>query len=62
MWQFLAVIYLVGIGLLLKIGPVSQIYMLAIPVLAALLLGLAAGLVDAGADDHCAVPARSQSR
>ena len=39
-WQFLAVIYLVGIGLLLKIGPVSQIYMLAIPVLAALLLGL----------------------
>ena len=39
-WQFLAVIYIVGIGLLLKIGPVSQIYLLAIPVLASLLLGL----------------------
>ena len=40
-WQFLAVIYIVGVGpLLLKIGPVSQIYLLAIPVLAALLLGL----------------------
>ncbi|OYO32060.1 bifunctional diguanylate cyclase/phosphodiesterase [Janthinobacterium sp. PC23-8] len=39
-WQFLAVTYLIGIGLLLKIGAVSQIYLLAIPVLAALLLGL----------------------
>ena len=39
-WQFLAVIFIVALGLLLKIGPVSQIYMLAIPVLAALLLGL----------------------
>ena len=39
-WQFLAVIYIVGVGLLLKIGPVSQIYLLAIPVLASLLLGL----------------------
>ncbi|MGK5025197.1 putative bifunctional diguanylate cyclase/phosphodiesterase [Janthinobacterium sp. RB2R34] len=38
--QFLGVTYIVGIGLLLKIGPVSQIYMMVIPVLAALLLGL----------------------
>jgi diguanylate cyclase (GGDEF)-like protein len=38
--NFLAVAFLVGVGLLLKIGPVSQIYLMAIPVLAALLLGL----------------------
>ena len=39
-YNFLAVAFVVGVGLLLKIGPVSQIYLLAIPVLAALLLGL----------------------
>nr|WP_281431304.1 EAL domain-containing protein [Janthinobacterium lividum] len=39
-WQFLIVAYLVGVGLLLKIGPVSQIYMMLMPVLAALLLGM----------------------
>ncbi|MDN2710884.1 EAL domain-containing protein [Janthinobacterium sp. SUN118] len=39
-WQFLIVAYLVGVGLLLKIGPVSQIYMMIMPVLAALLLGM----------------------
>ncbi|WP_311197591.1 putative bifunctional diguanylate cyclase/phosphodiesterase [Rugamonas brunnea] len=38
-WHFLGVIYVVGVGLLLKVGPISQIYLLAIPVLAALLLG-----------------------
>jgi diguanylate cyclase (GGDEF)-like protein/PAS domain S-box-containing protein len=38
--NFLAVAFVVGIGLLLKVGPVSQIYLMAIPVLAALLLGL----------------------
>ncbi|PHV05632.1 diguanylate cyclase [Janthinobacterium sp. BJB412] len=38
--NFLAVAYLVGVVLLLKIGPVSQIYLMAIPLLAALLLGL----------------------
>ncbi|MBA5690391.1 putative bifunctional diguanylate cyclase/phosphodiesterase [Rugamonas apoptosis] len=38
-WHFLSVIYVVGVGLLLKVGPISQIYLLAIPVLAALLLG-----------------------
>ena len=39
-WQFLIVAYLVGVGLLMKIGPVSQIYMMLMPVLAALLLGM----------------------
>ncbi|WP_243420113.1 EAL domain-containing protein [Janthinobacterium sp. 78] len=39
-WQFLIVAYLVGVGLLLKIGPVSQIYIMLMPVLAALLLGM----------------------
>ncbi|WP_426073179.1 putative bifunctional diguanylate cyclase/phosphodiesterase [Janthinobacterium sp. DSP2-3-3] len=39
-WQLLIVAYLVGVGLLLKIGPVSQIYMMLMPVLAALLLGM----------------------
>ncbi|STR18629.1 Cyclic di-GMP phosphodiesterase Gmr [Janthinobacterium lividum] len=39
-WQFLIVAYLVGVGLLIKIGPVSQIYMMLMPVLAALLLGM----------------------
>ncbi|MFS2137112.1 putative bifunctional diguanylate cyclase/phosphodiesterase [Duganella sp. Dugasp56] len=38
--NFLAVAFIVGIALLLKVGPVSQIYLMAIPVLAALLLGL----------------------
>ncbi|MBJ7312781.1 EAL domain-containing protein [Rugamonas sp. CCM 8940] len=38
--NFLAVAFLIGVVLLLKIGPVSQIYLMAIPVLAALLLGL----------------------
>jgi diguanylate cyclase (GGDEF)-like protein len=39
-FNFLAVAFVVGVCLLLKIGPVSQIYLMAIPVLAALLLGL----------------------
>ena len=38
--NFLAVAFGVGIALLLKVGPVSQIYLMAVPVLAALLLGL----------------------
>ncbi|MBP1206249.1 diguanylate cyclase (GGDEF)-like protein [Duganella sp. 1411] len=38
--NFLAVAFVVGVGLLLKVGPVSQIYLMAVPVLAALLLGL----------------------
>ena len=39
-FYFLAVAFVVGVGLLLKVGPVSQIYLMAVPVLAALLLGL----------------------
>jgi diguanylate cyclase (GGDEF)-like protein len=38
--HFLVIAFMVGIALLLKVGPVSQIYLMAIPVLAALLLGL----------------------
>nr|WP_229224105.1 bifunctional diguanylate cyclase/phosphodiesterase [Duganella sp. SG902] len=38
--NFLAVAFAVGLALLLKVGPVSQIYLMAVPVLAALLLGL----------------------
>ena len=38
--NFLAVAFLIGVGLMLTVGPVSQIYLLAVPVLAALLLGL----------------------
>ncbi|SFU73108.1 PAS domain S-box-containing protein/diguanylate cyclase (GGDEF) domain-containing protein [Pseudoduganella namucuonensis] len=42
--NFLAVTFLVGIGLMVKIGPLSQIYLVAVPMLAALLLGLRAGM------------------
>ena len=38
--NFLSVAFVVGIALLLKVGPVSQIYLMGVPVLAALLLGL----------------------
>nr|WP_315252057.1 EAL domain-containing protein [uncultured Duganella sp.] len=38
--HFIGVAYLVGLALLIKVGPVSQIYLMAVPVLAALLLGL----------------------
>ncbi|MES2127705.1 MAG: EAL domain-containing protein, partial [Pseudomonadota bacterium] len=37
--NFLAVTFIVGVALMIKVGPISQIYLLAIPVLAALLLG-----------------------
>ncbi|RFP09999.1 MULTISPECIES: bifunctional diguanylate cyclase/phosphodiesterase [unclassified Duganella] len=46
--NFLMVAFVVGIGLLLKVGPVSQIYLMAIPVLAALLLGLKPALWTLG--------------
>ena len=36
--------YLVGVGLLVTVGPVSQIYLMAIPLMAALLLGLRASV------------------
>ncbi len=38
--NFLAVAFIVGLALLLKVGPVAQIYLGAVPILAALLLGL----------------------
>src|SRR5688500_15422883 len=37
--NFLAVIFLVGVGLMLTVGPVSQIFLMAPPVLAVVLLG-----------------------
>lgn len=39
-WNFLCIVYSVGVFFLFKVGPVSQIYLMAVPVLAALLLGL----------------------
>jgi diguanylate cyclase (GGDEF)-like protein/PAS domain S-box-containing protein len=44
--HFLVVAFMVGIALMLKVGPVSQIYLMAIPVLAALLLGLRPALLS----------------
>jgi diguanylate cyclase (GGDEF)-like protein len=38
--NFLLMAFLFGIGLMLKIGAVSQIYLMAVPILAALLVGL----------------------
>ena len=43
--NFLAVAFVVGLALLIKVGPVSQIYLMAVPVLAALLLGLRPAMV-----------------
>ncbi|MBR7747165.1 EAL domain-containing protein [Undibacterium sp. BYS107W] len=39
-WNFLFIVYGVGVFFLFKVGPVSQIYLMAVPVLTALLLGL----------------------
>jgi diguanylate cyclase (GGDEF)-like protein/PAS domain S-box-containing protein len=47
--NFLAIIYLIGVGLMLTVGPVSQIYLVAAPVLAAVLLGVAPALWALGA-------------
>lgn len=44
---FCFTIYLVSIGLLLGVGPISQIYLFAFSVMTALLLGLRAGLFSA---------------
>ncbi|MGJ7914131.1 putative bifunctional diguanylate cyclase/phosphodiesterase [Massilia sp. LXY-6] len=43
--NFLAILYLVGIGLMLTIGPVSQIFLMALPVLGVVLLGMRPALV-----------------
>ncbi len=42
--NFLAIIYMVAIGLMMKVGPVSQNYLMAPPVMAAILLGTAPAL------------------
>jgi len=39
-WIFCALIYLLGFSFLFTVGPVSQIYLMAFPVMTALLLGL----------------------
>ncbi|CAN5892275.1 hypothetical protein BH11PSE12_BH11PSE12_11570 [soil metagenome] len=39
-WNFVGLLYLLGIFFLLKVGPVSQIYLMAYPVMTALLIGL----------------------
>ncbi|GGY61823.1 putative bifunctional diguanylate cyclase/phosphodiesterase [Pseudoduganella albidiflava] len=38
-YNFLAMLYLLGVALMLTVGPISQVYLLAPPVLAAVLLG-----------------------
>ena len=47
--NLLAMFFMVGVGLMLAVGPVSQIYLLAVPVLAALLLGMTPALWALGA-------------
>jgi diguanylate cyclase (GGDEF)-like protein/PAS domain S-box-containing protein len=42
--NFLAIVFLIGVGLMLTVGPVSQIYLVSAPVLAAVLLGMAPAL------------------
>ncbi len=44
-WNLLALIYLLGVWFLLIVGPVSEIYLMAFPVMAALLLGLRPALL-----------------
>ncbi|PRC92523.1 putative bifunctional diguanylate cyclase/phosphodiesterase [Solimicrobium silvestre] len=39
-WNFCALIYLIGLSLLFSVGPASEIYLMAFPVMVALLLGL----------------------
>lgn len=42
--NFLAIVYMIGVGLMVTVGPVSQIYLIAAPILAAILLGMAPAL------------------
>ncbi|QBE67187.1 EAL domain-containing protein [Pseudoduganella lutea] len=44
-FHFLAILYLVGVAMMLTVGPISQVYLLAPPVLAAVLLGSGPALV-----------------
>ncbi len=43
--HFLAILYFVGVAMILTVGPISQVYLLAPPVLAAVLLGTWPALV-----------------
>jgi diguanylate cyclase (GGDEF)-like protein/PAS domain S-box-containing protein len=43
-WGFIFTVFSLGIFFLLKVGPVSQIYLMAAPIFAALLLGLRASI------------------
>jgi diguanylate cyclase (GGDEF)-like protein len=47
-WNLLALNYLLGAWFLVNVGPVSMIYLMAFPVLAALLLGLRPALIALG--------------
>ncbi|MBA4108580.1 MAG: GGDEF domain-containing protein [Leptothrix sp. (in: Bacteria)] len=49
-WSLLLVLYAVGVVLLVNIGPVSQIYLMAFPVMAALLVGLRGALLALALD------------
>lgn len=44
-WSLLGLMYAVGLWLMLTVGPVSQIYLLAFPAMAALLLGMRPALL-----------------
>jgi len=44
-WNLLLLVYLLGVWFLLNIGPASQIYLMAFPVMAALLLGMRPALL-----------------
>jgi diguanylate cyclase (GGDEF)-like protein/PAS domain S-box-containing protein len=46
--NFLAILYLIGIGLMLTVGPVSQIYLIAPPVMGVILLGMRPALAALG--------------
>ena len=43
-WNFCGLLYLLGLSFLFTVGPASQIYLMAFPVMAALLLGLGPAL------------------
>ncbi len=39
-WHFIAILYFVGVAMMVTVGPISQVYLLAAPLMAAILLGL----------------------
>jgi diguanylate cyclase (GGDEF)-like protein/PAS domain S-box-containing protein len=47
--NFLAIVYMIGVGLMVTVGPVSQIYLFAVPLLAAALLGTRPALLTLAA-------------